>query len=115
MKYNLDMKKRIITILFNLIIIFLAIPLSVAAVKLNNPINASTPEALMSNIIKVIIGVTGANALFFFVYGGFLWMISAGNPEKVKKGKDVFLWATIGLIVIFSSYVILKQVFEILN
>jgi len=29
-------------------------------------------------------------------------MTAAGNAEKVEKGKQILVWATIGLIVIFT-------------
>jgi len=37
-----------------------------------------------------------------WIYGGFNIMTAAGNAEKVEKGKQILLWATIGLIVIFT-------------
>ncbi len=108
------MKKNVKKIVLSSISL-LALPLSVAAVALQNPIGATTPEDLIANIIRVILGFTGSIALLLFVYGGFLWMTSTGNAEKITKGKNIFIWATIGLIVIFSSYTILRQVFEVLN
>ncbi len=107
------MQKYIKKILLSLTL--LALPYSASAVALTNPINIKTPEDLIANIIKFILGITGSIALLLFVYGGFLWMTSAGNSEQVTKGKNVFIWATIGLIVIFSSYAILKEVFKVLN
>ncbi|MBU1146375.1 pilin [Patescibacteria group bacterium] len=79
-------------------------------VKLENPLGGSgtgevtSPTRLIGNIIKSILMVVGALALAMFVYGGFTWLTSAGSPEKVKKGKDILIWAVIGLIVIFTSY-----------
>jgi uncharacterized membrane protein YjfL (UPF0719 family) len=39
-----------------------------------------------------------------FVYGGFTWLTSGGSAERIKKGKDILVWAVIGLVVIFASY-----------
>ena len=39
-------------------------------------------------------------------------MLAAGSSEKVQKGKDILIWATIGLVVIFSAYAIVKFVIE---
>ena len=36
----------------------------------------------------------------------------AGSNEKVQKGKDILIWATIGLVVIFASYAMVKFVIE---
>jgi multisubunit Na+/H+ antiporter MnhB subunit len=60
-------------------------------------------------------GVTGALALVMFVIGGIQWMTAAGNSERVKKGRDTLMWAVLGLIVIFSSYAILRAVLEALQ
>ncbi len=79
-------------------------------IKLENPLGGSgagevtSPTRLIGNIIKTILTIVGALALAMFVYGGFTWLTSAGSPEKVKKGKDILIWAVIGLIVIFTSY-----------
>lgn len=82
-------------------------------VALENPLSSSDPAVIIGNIIKGILGLTGVIALVAFVAGGLMWMTSGGNPEKVKKGRDILVWATLGLFIIFSSYSILKYVFQI--
>ncbi len=69
-----------------------------------SPVGNATPAEIIGRVIKAILGVVGALALFMFVYGGLLMLTSAGSPEKVKKGKDVLVWAIIGLGVIFGSF-----------
>ena len=70
-----------------------------------------TPQQLIGKIISAVLGVSGSLALLMFVYGGFTWMLSGGNSEKVTKGKNTLVWAAIGLVVIFSSYAMVKAVF----
>jgi len=103
-------KKALFTVLG-----LLAVSLPAAAIQIPNPLgtNIRSPEDLITNVIKTILGVTGSVALIMFVWGGFLWMTSAGNSDKVQKGKNVFIWATAGLIIIFASYAILRTVFEV--
>lgn len=116
--------KKIITII---IFTFLAFPYTAKAlpccvggasgtncvecVEIKNPINAGSPEVLIGNVINAVMGVVGSLALAMFIYGGFTWMLAAGNDQRVQKGKDILLWATIGLIVIFSSYALVRLVF----
>lgn len=69
------------------------------------------PE-LYGRIIRGFLGVLGAASLLFFIWGGFTLLISRGNPEKVKGGRDTLLWAAIGLVVAFSSYIILRFVIK---
>jgi len=47
-----------------------------------------------------------------FIYGGFTWMLAAGDSGKVQKGKDILIWATIGIVVIFSAYAVVRFVLE---
>jgi hypothetical protein len=79
-------------------------------VKLDNPITAKTIPEIFGNGIKVTTGIMGSLALLVFVYGGAVWLTSAGNPEKVKKGTAAMVWAVLGIVVIFSSYAIINLV-----
>ncbi len=82
-------------------------------VCLENPLGATvTIPVLIRNIITAVLGIVGSLALLMFIYGGFTWMMSGGNSESVKKGKDILVWAAIGLVVIFSSYALVKFVLE---
>ena len=80
------------------------------AAKFPDPLSGKGPQQVIGNIISAVLGVTGSIALAMFVYGGLLWMTAAGASDRVQKGKDVLIWATIGLIVIFSSFMLVKFV-----
>lgn len=86
---------------------------SAPIVRLDNPLGSDvTIPGLIGRVISAILGIVGSLALVMFIYGGFTWMLAAGNNEKVKKGKDILVWAAIGLIVIFSSYALVRFVIE---
>lgn len=81
-----------------------------------NPLGRGvTIQNLFGRAARMLMGVSGSFALLMFVYGGFMWVTSAGNMDKVKKGKQVFTWATIGLVIIYGSYVLLSVVFNALG
>jgi len=84
-------------------------------VRLVNPLNTSNVPQLVSNIIKAAVGTVGAFALLIFVYGGFLWLTSAGEAAKIQAGKDAMKWAAIGLVVVFSSYTLVSFVLSTLT
>ena len=65
-------------------------------------------STVIGNTIKVLLGIVGSIAFIMFIYGGMYMLTSHGNPEMVKKGKEVLIWAIIGLIVIFGSYVLVN-------
>lgn len=84
-------------------------------ISLTNPIAATTVPQLIGSIIKAVLGIVGALALAMFIYGGFMWLTSAGSPDKIKKGTDILTWAVVGLIVIFVSYALVDFVIKALG
>jgi hypothetical protein len=75
-----------------------------SAVTLQSPIDIKDPNVLIGRIIKAALGIVGSLALVMFIFGGFVWMTSVGNNEKVTKGKNIIIWATLGLVVVFAAY-----------
>ncbi len=68
------------------------------------------PAQIIGRVIKGILGVVGAFALLMVVYGGIMMLTSAGQSEKIEKGKKVLIWAVIGTAVILGSYVLVGYV-----
>lgn len=60
------------------------------------------------NVVKLILGLSGSVVLIYFLYGGFLWLTSAGSADQVKKGKSVVVNAVIGLVIIFGAYTLIQ-------
>ena len=70
--------------------------------------------ALINTVVKAALGVIGAFTLLMFVWGGFQWLTSAGNPEKVSSGTQTMIWAVIGVVLVLSSYILLSTFFGFL-
>jgi hypothetical protein len=84
------------------------------SVKLTNPLTGnktskSIPE-LLGQIISYAMGIIGSLALFMFIYGGITWMLSGGNAEQVTKGKNIIIWAALGIALIFMAYALVRFV-----
>ena len=94
---------------------FLTMSSSVLAAGITNPLKANNFQQLIGIGIKGLMGVVGSVALIMFIYGGIMWLISGGNPDQVKKGRQTIIWAVMGLVMIFSAYAILNFVFTILG
>ena len=69
-------------------------------------------EEFIGNIIKGLLGLTGTLTVIMMVYGGLLWMTAGGNEKAVGQAKQIILWTAVGLVLIFSSYTILKFLFN---
>lgn len=59
---------------------------------------------LIARIIRVILGTLGFLTVIMVFYGGFLYFMSGGDPDKIKKAKKVLTSTIIGLVIIFTSY-----------
>lgn len=83
--------------------------------SLQNPLKAETPAELIGRFVKIFTGVVGSFCLLMFIYGGLTLLTSRGNPEQVQKGKQIFTWAIIGMIVIFTAYMVLTNIFKVIG
>lgn len=62
--------------------------------------------SFIGNVLGKILGYTGIAFFILVVYGGLMWMMSAGNEESVAKAKKILTAAIIGLIIVLSAYAI---------
>ncbi|NQU77138.1 hypothetical protein HQ544_00400 [Candidatus Falkowbacteria bacterium] len=63
-------------------------------------------EATVGQIIKLVLSFLGIILLIFIIYGGFLWMTSSGEEEKVEKAKKIISSAAIGVLIVIVAYTI---------
>ena len=55
------------------------------------------------SIIQLFLGLLGLIALVIVLYGGFVWMTSGGNEEKISQAKKILSAGVIGLVIILSN------------
>ena len=63
-------------------------------------------RTIIARIINIALGFLGIVAVGIILYGGFLWMTSNGDEEKITKAKNLLKSAVIGLIIILASWAI---------
>ncbi|MFA6993710.1 MAG: pilin [Patescibacteria group bacterium] len=68
------------------------------------------PFTVVGGLLNAVVGLVGSAAFIMVVYGGITWLMAGGNEEKVGQAKKVIIWAVLGLIIIFSAYVIVSFV-----
>ncbi|MFH1315471.1 MAG: pilin, partial [Candidatus Uhrbacteria bacterium] len=69
---------------------------------------------IIASIIRYAIALVGVVFLGLIVYGGFLFMTSKGEPDKITKAKDVLKNGVIGLAIILASYAIVSFIISVL-
>lgn len=67
-------------------------------------LGAQDPRVTIAKIIRVILGFLGIMAVSLVLYGGWLWMGSGGNEQKIEDAKRVLKNAVIGLAIILASF-----------
>lgn len=63
-------------------------------------------ENFIRSIIKVVAGLAGLIATGFFVVGGFGYITSSGNPERLDRAKHTLIYSGIGLAIVIAAFVI---------
>lgn len=81
------------------------------ATALNN-IGTRDIRSVIISIINIFLGLLGIIAIIIILYGGYVYMTSAGDPNKIDKAKKILINGAIGLGIIFFSWAIATFVFR---
>lgn len=57
-----------------------------------------------------VVSIAGLAAFVMLVWGGFTWLTSTGEPGKITDAKDRIYSAFLGLLLILTSYLIIKVI-----
>lgn len=63
-------------------------------------------EGAVLNVITIVLSFLGLVALVVILIGGFKWMTSGGNEEKIGEAKKLMGAGIVGLLIIVASYAI---------
>lgn len=73
-------------------------------------------EGSIASIFRLIINwalaIAFIAAVVMLIYGGFLYITSAGNTDNATKGKTAIVNALIGIVIIVLSYIIVQIVYR---
>jgi hypothetical protein len=67
-------------------------------------------RTLARTIVNFFLYFLGFLATIMIIYGGILYVTSAGNDENVQKAKKILMYAIVGIIVILLSFAIVNTV-----
>ncbi|MDO8619548.1 MAG: pilin [Candidatus Daviesbacteria bacterium] len=66
------------------------------------------PSKLIKDLFTLSTGIGGGIAFLFMIFGAFGMITSAGNPESLKAGQQMFVNAIIGILFIVFSTLLLQ-------
>ena len=70
----------------------------------------SPVAAFIVDVADFLAKLVGTVALLAFILGALLTITSEGREDQVQKGKDAMIYALIGLVIAFASFIIVTFV-----
>ncbi len=71
------------------------------------------------NAINLVMGFLGIIAVIIILFAGFEWMMSGGNEEQIKAARERIKAGALGLVIIFSAWMVadfvVQQLFTLLG
>lgn len=65
---------------------------------------------ILMAVFEILARVAGMVAVVFVIYGGFTYMTSQGQPDKVNAGKTTILNSLIGMVIAILAVAIVNLV-----
>ena len=63
-------------------------------------------KATIQNIVRIIVGFLGIIVIIIILAGGFKWLTSGGNEDKIAEAKKLISAGVVGLVVVLAAYAI---------
>lgn len=117
-----------ILLFLNFILNLFTVGVCSAAGLIKDPQNVSGPvdvfntsagfssSMTVSNVVQIgitaFLSLLGIIFIILVLYGGYVYMMAAGNEDEVKKATNTIRRAIIGLIIIIGAYAITYFVFK---
>ena len=70
----------------------------------------SSIRELVKTMLNFFLSFLGFVATVMVIYGGILYVTSAGNDESVGKAKKILLYAVVGIILILLSFALVNTI-----
>ena len=73
----------------------------------------SQVQTFIQSVIQVMITLAGLVSAGFFVWGGFGYITSSGNPESLDRSKRTIFFSAIGLTIVLGAFVLTNIVTQL--
>ncbi len=110
------MKKYLPIIVPVLLVALVLVPAAASALNLGNEYIQNFGETIgageadvgtaVGRIINIVLSILGLIATVLIIVGGFQWMMSGGNEEKIGEAKKLMMAGVVGLIIVVLAYAI---------
>jgi hypothetical protein len=107
-------KIYILTVVFALAILALG-KIASAQVSIPNPLGCPDVGCVLRRIADFLLVIATPILTIMVLWAGFLFLTSAGNPQKVADARKALLWAVIGFAIVLINWGFASIIQEILS
>jgi hypothetical protein len=68
------------------------------------------PVGFVAKFYAIGLSLIGGVSILFIIYGGYLILVSQGNPERINNGKSYIFYAIIGLLLAIFGFVFIQVI-----
>lgn len=113
---------KVIVVLGMGLLLFSAVPeLTSAQLKFDDArevaesggLSTAEPRPLIALIIRTLLGFVGLIAVAVVIYGGVMYITSAGDDSKAEKAKKLIGYAVVGLLLIGTAALIVNVIIAV--
>lgn len=72
----------------------------------------SDPSKVLAGITDWLMAISVTLFFFMFLYAGIKYLTTGGSEEEAHKAKQGMLFAVIGMVIIISSWAVIKFIFD---
>ena len=101
------MKKFIILPSIALTILAVATPVYAATA------DVSQVQTFIQSIISILVTLATLVSAGFFVWGGFGYITSSGNPEQLDRAKSTIKYSAVGLAIVLAAFMLSNLVTQL--
>jgi hypothetical protein len=77
--------------------------------------SAPTLATIAMRTLNFLLGIVGTIAIIMMVVGGIMYLTSAGDEDRMKTGKKIFIYSILGITIALASLVIVRQIGNLLT
>lgn len=77
--------------------------------------NALSLRDIAVNVLDLLLSIIGIVAMISMIIGGLMYLTAAGDERRIDKGKEIFKYSIIGIVVALSAVVVINEVNALLG
>lgn len=78
--------------------------------RLNIPQPGDVTESKVTGVLELVFGIFATISILIISIGALKMILSKGNPQEVAKARDTIIYASVGLVISLSAFMIVRFV-----